>query len=292
MISFIKSKGKNQQRVIAVAAAEDAHVLQAVKDAADAALASFVLVGDKAKIVQLADNIGLNADVDIIDCPDTDKAAAKAVALVADGKADALMKGLLDTSAILKAALNRYAGIRGTGRLSHLAAFELPTYNKLLFVTDSAINIAPDFDGFKDIINNAVAAVTNLGIKNPKVALLAAKEKPDNKMPITMVYEELKAAHNSGLIPHCILDGPLALDGAISKESLAIKGINSPLEGEADILICPDIEAANILYKALTFLSKARGGGMVIGAKCPIILTSRSDTAETKLLSIALSTLA
>jgi len=164
----------------------------------------------------------------------------------------------------------------------------LSTYHKLLFVTDAAINIAPDFAAKGEIVQNAVDAVRNLGIAYPKVALLAAKEKVDEKMPVTVAWAELI---QSGTITDCILDGPLALDNAVSKESVAIKGIHSDVGGDADILVCPDIEVGNILYKALAFLANGRSGGVVVGARQPIILTSRADSSENKLISIALGVL-
>lgn len=201
------------------------------------------------------------------------------------------MKGLIDTSVIMKAALNKEEGIRTDRLLSHVAAFEVSTYHKLLFVTDAAINVSPDLDGKKSIIQNAVDALNNLGIKNPKVALLAAKEKADPKMPVTLEYETLVKMNEDGQMPNCILAGPLALDNAVSKESARIKKIEGPVAADADILFCPDIEAGNILYKTLAFLTDAKNGGVVLGAARPIILTSRADSAHSKLISIILGVL-
>ena len=175
-----------------------------------------------------------------------------------------------------------------TGRkLSHVAVFELAHYHKLLYLTDAAINIAPTLEDKVQIIQNAVEALNRLGIAAPKTALLAAKEKVDEKMPVTMDWATIVDMH----LPGAVIDGPLALDNAVSKEACEIKGIDSPVGGDADLLVAPDIEAGNVLYKALVFLANARCGGVVLGAKRPIILTSRADSADSKLISIALSVL-
>ena len=275
---------------VCIACAEDTNVLEAIESARN--IAKFILVGDKEKIRQVADTA--KADIsscEIIHEADPVRACQAAVKLVSTGRAQALMKGKVDTSVIMKAVLDKDAGMRTGRKLSHLAVFELPTYHKLLFVTDAAINIAPDLATKKEIIQNAVEAVTALGIAMPKVALLAAKEVADPKMPVTMDAAQLTAQYKNGEITGCILDGPLALDNAVSRESVAIKGINSPVGGDADILVCPDIEAGNILYKALTMLTGAKNGGVLLGAKRPVILTSRADSAESKLISIALGVL-
>ncbi|MCL2368850.1 MAG: bifunctional enoyl-CoA hydratase/phosphate acetyltransferase [Oscillospiraceae bacterium] len=277
---------------ISVAAAEDAHVLEAVCEAAARHIADFVLFGDLKRIKEIAALHQLDiSSFEIIHAPDQGAACRGAVELVASGRATALMKGLVDTSVIMKAALDRETGMRSERKLSHLAVFEVPAYHKLLFVTDAALNIAPDLETKGEIIQNAVYAVRNLGIDQPKVALLAAKEKVDEKMPVTLEYAELVKQAQVGLMPDCILDGPLALDNAVSKASAEIKGISSPVAGDADILVCPDIEAGNILYKALVFLADSKNGGVVVGAKGPIILTSRADSSESKLISIALGVL-
>ncbi|MCL2360436.1 MAG: bifunctional enoyl-CoA hydratase/phosphate acetyltransferase [Defluviitaleaceae bacterium] len=278
---------------VCIACADDANVLTAVQSARD--IAKFILVGDINNIRKVADSskIDISGCV-IVDEPDPASACKIGVQFVSSGKAAALMKGKVDTSIIMKAVLDKEAGMRTVRKLSHVAVFELPTYHKLLFVTDAAINIAPDISVKKEIIHNAVEATLALGITRPKVALLAAKEKADPKMPVTMDIVELVANHKAAQSPldkKFVMDGPLALDNAICKESCEIKGIDSLIGGDADILVCPDIEAGNILYKALGFLAKAKVGGVVLGAKRPIILTSRADSAESKLISIALGIL-
>ncbi|HRZ90045.1 MAG TPA: bifunctional enoyl-CoA hydratase/phosphate acetyltransferase, partial [Spirochaetia bacterium] len=221
---------------------------------------------------------------------DSGKAAARAVELVREGRADLLMKGILDTSVLLKAVLNKENGLN-TGRLtSHVAVMETQTYHKLLFVTDAAINIAPDIPGKIDIIANAVQVAQALGIPVPKVALLAAVEKVNwEKMPCTADAAVLTQMNRRGQIKGCLVDGPLALDNAVSAERARIKGIVSEVAGDADIFVAPDIEAGNILYKCLLDLGQAKGAGIVVGAARPVVLTSRADTADVKLASIALA---
>lgn len=249
-------------------------------------------MGDKQKIEKIANKCNINiSPFEIINEQDTQRACEKAVFLVKEGKASSLMKGLVETSTVMRAVLNKDKGIRDGKKLSHLAAFEVSLYHKLLFVTDAAVNILPDVNTKKDIIVNAATALNKLGIKNPNIALLAAKEEVDEKMPVTVEYAKLLDIYNSGAITNCIIDGPFALDNAVSKDAAKIKGIKSLVAGNADILLCPSIEAGNILYKSLTILAGAKAGSVVLGAKRPIVLTSRSDSAESKLVSIALSIL-
>ncbi|MDR2166278.1 MAG: bifunctional enoyl-CoA hydratase/phosphate acetyltransferase [Clostridiales bacterium] len=284
---------KEKKSTVAVAAADSAHILEMAAEAVGQGIASMILVGDASKIFALAKEMNINIDnFEIVDEADEFAACQAAVELVKSGRATALMKGDTETSTIMRAVLCRETGIRAGKKLSHVAVFETPNYHKLLFAADCAVNIAPDFDTKIDIIENTVDALRNMGINLPKVALLAAKEKVDDKMPITQEYAQIVALHKSGeRMQNCIVDGPLALDNAVSVEACEIKGINSPVGGDADILFCPNIEAGNILYKSLSFITKAKNGGVVLGAKRPIILTSRADSAESKLISIALSVL-
>jgi phosphate butyryltransferase len=276
------------EAMVSVAACADLHVLEACVAAAERGIAGFILVGDRVKTVAIAKEASLDiSGFEIIDEPDDLLACQKAVALVAEGRATALMKGLVDTSVIVRAALDKEAGLRTGRKLSHVAVFELAHYHKLLFLTDAAINIAPTLEDKVQIIQNAVEALNRLGIAAPKTALLAAKEKVDEKMPATMDWATIVDMH----LPGAVIDGPLALDNAVSKEACEIKGIDSPVGGDADLLVTPDIEAGNVLYKALVFLADARCGGVVLGTKRPIILTSRADSADSKLISIALSVL-
>lgn len=277
---------------VAIAAAEEKHVLEAATDAKNKGIADFILVGNEKKIRDILTELNTNPELfEIINEEDKVVACQKAVNLIVDGKAHALMKGLIDTSVLMRAALNKEKGLRTGERLSHLAAFEVPTYHKVMFVTDAAININPDLNTKISIVKNAVDSVRKLDISEPKVALLCAKEKVDENMPVTLEYQTLVEMNESGELPNCKIAGPLSLDVAISKNAAEIKSLTNPVCGEADILIAPDIEAGNILYKSLSFLANARSGGVVVGAKVPIIVTSRADSSDSKLIGIVLGVL-
>jgi len=282
---------------LAVASAQEASVLEAVADAYAAGIAEPILVGDPEAIAAAAAEArgGKGVDIsafEIVPVKDLYASAAKAVELVRTGRAGFLMKGIIDTAPLLKAVLNKETGINAGHLASHVAVMEVPTYHKLLVITDAAINIAPDLQGFVDIINSAVTVSRALGTKLPKVAILAAVEKVNaEKMPCTVTAAILTQMNRRGQIKNCVVDGPLALDNAISAESVRIKKIVSEVAGDADILVVPDIEAGNILYKCLLDLAQAKGAGIIMGAAKPVVLTSRADTAETKLASIALAAL-
>jgi len=297
-IAEIIEKAVEKGRVVlAVAAAQEANVLEAVRDAYDKGIVQPILVGEPEAIKAAAREARGGAGVDIagfevVPAADLAGAAATAVQLVKTGRADILMKGILDTSVLLKAVLNKEKGINAGCLASHVAVMEVPTYHKLLVVTDAAINIAPDLPGFVDIIGSAVRVSQSLGVEKPKVAFLAAVEKvnPD-KMPCTVTASILTQMNRRGQIRGCIVDGPLALDNAVSRESARIKHIDSEVAGDADILVAPDIQAGNILYKCLLDMAQAKGAAIVMGAEKPVVLTSRADSAETKLASIALASL-
>ena len=282
---------------LAVASAQEPSVLEAVAEAYEAGIAEPILVGDPEAIAAAAalarEGKGIDISAfEIVPARDLYDSAAKAVELVRNGLAGFLMKGIIDTAPLLKAALNKETGINAGRLVCHIAVMEVPTYHKLLIVTDAAINIAPDLAGFIDIIGSAVAVSRVLGTKTPKVAFLGAVEKVNaEKMPCTVTAAILTQMNRRGQIKNCVIDGPLALDNAISAESARIKKIVSDVAGDADILVAPDIEAGNILYKCLLDLAQAKGAGIVMGASKPIVLTSRADTAETKLASIALASL-
>jgi len=293
IIEAAKELAKGSVR-IAVAAAQDDAVLAAVEDARRRGLVDAVLIGDRDAISRVAEAEKIDlSPYEIVHEPDVSQAAASAVAHVRNGDAALVMKGLLDTSAILKAVLNKETGLNAGRLASHIGVIESPHYHKLFVITDSAINIAPGLADKVDIIRNAVDVSRALGVALPKVALLAAVEKVNpEKMPCTADAAILTQMNRRGQIPRCVIDGPLALDNAVSAEAARIKKIDSPVAGDADILVSPDIEAANILYKCLLDLGGAKGAGLVVGAKAPIVLTSRADSAETKLASIALGVLA
>jgi len=291
IIEAAKAGGRKR---IAVAAAQEHTALEAAVDAWRHGLAEPVLIGDLKAIDAIAAELKLDISAfERIEEKDFARAAAKAVELVRTGKADMLMKGLLDTSILLKAAFNKETGINAGRLASHVAVMETAHYHKLFLVTDAAINIAPDLSAKIDIIANAVQVARAIGVETPKVALLAAVEKVNyDKMPCTVDAAIIAQMNRRGQVKGCVVDGPLALDNAVSAESAKIKKIVSEVAGDADILVVPDIEAGNVLYKSLLDLGGAKGAGLVMGAAKPIVLTSRADTAETKLASIALAALA
>lgn len=277
---------------ISVAAAQDKDVLQALKLAYDAGLTQPILVGDAAGIKPLLAEVGLPADTRIVDEPDVVKAGLAAVALVHNGEARVLMKGLMNTSDFLKAVLNAGVGLR-TGRLlSHLAVFEVPGQPKLIFHTDGGMNIAPSLQEKKDILTNALLALQNLGISQPKVAALTANEQVNAKMPATTDAKALADMAAAGELPPGLVEGPIALDVALSPEAARHKGLSSKVSGQVDLFLMPNIETGNALGKSLLYYAGGQMAGIVLGATNPIVLTSRAETPEGKLYSIALACLA
>lgn len=289
VLDLAREKGS---KVVSVAVAQDKEVLLAIKEAKEREIADAILVGDKEKIIQIGKTIGLDiGKFEIVDIKDIKEASLKAVELVSTGKADMVMKGQVDTSIILKAVLNDDVGLKTGKVLSHVAAFDLPTYEKILFVSDAAMNIAPSLEVKKEILENATFVARSLDIDEPKVAVICAKEKVNPKMPDTVDASKLTEMNENGEIINCIVKGPFALDNAISMEAAKHKGIDHPVAGDADILLMPDIEAGNVLYKALVFLAAAENAGVIVGAKAPVVLTSRADSKSAKLNSIALGAL-
>lgn len=279
-------------KTISVAVAQDKEVLLAVKEANNMGIADAILVGDKDEIISIAEEINMDINkYKIIDVKDPTEASRKAVELVSTGVSHIVMKGLVDTSIILRAVLDEEIGLRAGNILSHVAVFSVDTYDKLLLVTDAAMNIAPDLNQKKQIVENAVFLAHSIDIDNPKVAVVCAKEKINPKMPATVDSGQLVEMNNNGDIEGCIVGGPFALDNAISKEAALHKGIDHPVAGDADIILAPNIESGNVLYKALAFLANAKNAGIIVGAKAPIVLTSRADNDEAKLNSIALGVL-
>ncbi len=287
-LSDLVEKTKNKPKCrLAVAAAEDEHVLMSLKTAVEEGIVEPVLVGDKTEIEKIAQSIGFNIEnIRIIDNREgAFVSAQKAVELVKQGEADILMKGFVNTGELLKAVLDKENGLRKAQVLSHVAFFESPYYHKLLCVTDVAMNIAPDLDTKTLIIENAVEACHRIGIDVPKVAVVAAVETVNHKMEATVHAAELKAMQWHD----CMVDGPFAIDIAVNKEAAEHKGILSEVAGDCDIILAPDIEAGNMFYKALNFLGGATSAAVIMGAAAPIVLTSRSDNEKSKFLSIALA---
>ena len=267
--------------------------LAAAIEAAAKGLIVPILVGPAAKIEQVAKaaNIDLSR-ARIVDVPHSHAAASKAVELVRTGEAELLMKGSLHTDELLSAVVARETGLRTGRRISHVFIMDVPTYHKVLIVTDAAINIAPALEDKVDICQNAIDLAASLGVATPKVAILAAVETVNSKMQATLDAAALCKMADRGQITGGILDGPLAFDNAISKEAARIKGITSPVAGDPDILLVPDLEAGNMLAKQLSFLANADSAGLVVGARVPIILTSRADSVRSKIASCAVAVLA
>ena len=283
----------NGIKKVAVAVAQDEPVLEAIRDAQKNKIAEAILVGDKKKIEESAKSVGLDINnFEIIDEPDNSKAALKAVELVSTGHADMVMKGLVDTATFLRAVLDKEKGLRTGKVLSHVAVFDIPALERIILVTDAAMNIAPDLMTKKQIIENAVGIAKAIGIETPKVAPVCAVEVVNPDMQPTLDAAALSKMCDRGQIKGCIVDGPLAIDNAISEEAAKHKGIDSPVAGRADIILVPNIETGNVMYKTLTYTANAKNGGILAGAAAPVILTSRADSHESKLYSIALASLA
>ncbi len=276
----------------AVAYPCETSALAAALDAAKEGLIAPLLVGPAAKIaaVAKAGNLDLGG-AKVVDVEDS-AAAAKAVALVREGQAELLMKGSLHTDELLSAVVARETGLRTGRRLSHVFVMDVPTYHKVLIVTDGAINIAPTLDEKADICQNAIDLARSFGVERPKVAILAAVETVTLKMPATIDAAALCKMAERGQITGGVLDGPLAFDNAISAEAAKVKKITSPVAGDPDILLAPDLEAGNMLAKQLSFLANADSAGLVLGARVPIILTSRADSVRSKVASCAVAVLA
>jgi phosphate acetyltransferase len=276
----------------AVAHPCEATALSGAIDAANKGLIVPILVGPRARIESTARSAGIDlGDFQIVDVPHSVAAAAKAVELLREAKAELLMKGSLHTDELMAAAVSRDGGLRTGRRLSHVFVMDVPTYHKVLMVTDGAINIAPTLEDKVDICQNAIDLAIDLGRQHPKVAILAAVETVTSKMPATIDAAALCKMAERGQIRGGILDGPLAFDNAISKRAAETKGVRSDVAGDPDILLAPDLEAGNILAKQLTFLANAESAGLVLGAKVPIILTSRADSVRSRIASCAVAVL-
>ena len=277
-------------RRVAVVRADEVETLSAMSTAVSEDMVEAVLIGPEKGIRDSAAEAGFDLNgVEIVNADDDKTASIRGVELVRSGNADVIMKGLVATSAFLKAILDRESGIRGPGLLSHVAAFDVPSYDKLLLVTDAAMNIAPDFKQKVEMLRNAITVAHAIGVERPKTTYVCAKEVPYDKMPCTLEAARMQEMADRGEFGNIIFDAPLAMDLAVSPIAKKIKKIESEVAGDADLLLLPDIEAANILYKTLIFLAGAELGAVIMGAKNPVVLTSRADSAESKLCSIVLS---
>jgi len=261
-------------------------------EAAELGIIKPILVGPAGKIEKVAAERGIKiSGFQIVDAPHSEAAAERAVQLIHEGRGELLMKGSLHTDELMRAVANSKTGLRTARRISHVFIMDVPTYPETLFVTDAAINIFPDLDAKRDIIQNVVDLFTQVGLGVPRVAILSAVETVTLKIPSTIDAAALCKMADRGQITGAILDGPLAFDNAISLEAVKIKGIQSPVAGKAQILVVPDLEAGNMLAKNLIFLSKADSAGLVLGARVPVVLTSRADSVRSRMASCAAAVL-
>ncbi|HLP73847.1 MAG TPA: bifunctional enoyl-CoA hydratase/phosphate acetyltransferase [Bacteroidales bacterium] len=279
-----------QKKKLAVAAAQDQHSLGAVLKAWQAKIVEPILIGDKPEIESICENNNYDIEgLTIIHEPDLEKATELAVRMTSSREADILMKGKIGTSMLLKGVLNKEWGLRTGNLLSHIALFEVETYHKVISVTDVAMNIAPRLQEKISIVNNSVICLNKLGYIMPKVAVLGAVEMVNPNMEATLDAALLSKMNQRDQIRNCIIDGPLAFDNAVSLESAKHKGIRSEVAGDTDLLLMPDIEVGNVLYKSLVFFAKANVASIILGAAVPIVLTSRSDSEQAKFDSILLA---
>ena len=295
LASIVEKAAMKEDPIIAVASAADIGVLTAIHEAINKGIASFMLFDDQEKVHHLLsqnfNELLSNEKIQIYHTDSIRESAVEAVKAVSSGQAHVLMKGNMPTSVLLKEVLNSEYGLRTGKILSHVAVFEVPNYDRLLFVTDAAMNIAPDLEAKAQIIRNAVTTAHSCGVYEPIVAPLAAIETINPAMASTLDAASLVVMSKRGQIDGCIIEGPLALDNAISIEAARQKGIIGQSAGNADILVVPNIEAGNILYKSLIYFAQAKVGAVIQGASAPIVLTSRADSAESKLYSLALAIL-
>ncbi len=277
---------------VAVAAAEEAHVIEAVNEARIEGLIHPALFGNPERIRRIASELGIRAELDVRHAKNPAEAAELATQLVSSGDADILMKGMVQSSDFLRAALNREWGLR-TGRLlSHVLIYEAKGYDRLFFMSDGAMNINPDLKAKIQIVENAVTLAHLLGVNPPRVALLAAVEVVNPDMDTAVEDAIIAKMADRGQIKGAVIDGPLALDNAVSEEAARIKGIKSPVAGRADILIVDNIDVGNVFYKSLVYFARVRGAGLIMGARAPMVLTSRADPEEVKFLSLATAVIA
>ena len=279
----------SEKVVLSVSAAHDEEVLLAIKSATEMNIITPILVGQEDKIRKISDEINFDLNgIKIIDKDTIEECAEVAVKLVSSKEADFVMKGLLDTSVILKAVLNKEWGLRTDSLLSHVMVYEADFYPKLLVTTDGGMNIAPNYEQKVKILKNAIKATEPLGLETIKVCALAAKEKVNPKMQATVDAKELEDACKNGEFgENVIVEGPLAFDLAVSKEACEVKGFKTEVGGDVDIILMPTIEVGNGIGKAFTYAAGAKSAGIIMGAKAPIVLVSRADTHESKLYSIA-----
>jgi phosphate butyryltransferase len=278
---------------IAVAAAHDPDVIEALRLARELGLAEGILVGKGSQIRSLAREAGFDlSESQIVNEPDPVAAIRQSIALVREGRAGLLMKGKVSTANLMRAVLDNDTGLRTGRQLSQVIVFQVPGFGRLMLLTDAALHIAPTLAQKAELCRNAIEVAHAIGIEKPNIAALCALELVNPEMPATVDAAALCAMNRRGQLPGCYIEGPIALDAALSKFAAERKNISSPIVENTDIFLAPDIEAANILYRALVYFAKAESGGIVLGARAPIVLLSRAETAETKVRSIAIGVLA
>ncbi|AWW25874.1 phosphate acyltransferase [Acetobacterium sp. KB-1] len=289
---IIQVQKMDKKSRVAVVAAQDEHTLEGVVKAAKDNLIVPILIGDEIKITEILQNLGELSDAyQIVPAGDVETCLKIAIQLVHDKKADVIMKGKLETGQLMKAIVNKESNLKKGGLISLIGFYQFSNdkYHKLLAVSDIGMNTNPDFDGKKEILLNALNVLHAFGVANPKVAVMGAVEKMNPKMPDTIDSDNLKKLNVSGAIKNCIIEGPISFDLATNKEAAKIKGYQSPVAGDADLLIVPDIVSGNMLVKSFTGFADAQTAGLVVGAKVPIVLTSRSAEASDKYYSMALA---
>jgi phosphate butyryltransferase len=285
--------GGNEKKTVAVMAPEDSHTLEAVCQAARAGAVEPLLIGKESVMRGQLEAMNENpADYTLVPADTTEEVVVKAARFVADGRAHFLMKGLLHTGDMMKHLLGDQCRFRTDRQMSHLGLVHIPNYHKLVGITDSALNVYPNLEQKKAMVTNAVEAMLNMGFDTPKVAVLAAVEQVNPKMPETLDAANLKAMNASGEIRDCVVEGPISYDLAISRESAELKGYESPVCGDVDLLVAPNIVAANILIKALRYSASASSAGIVVGGRVPLVLTSRAAEAGSKYLPMLLAAVA
>lgn len=288
--SFIDLAKQKGTKTVVVAAAEDEPVLSAIKDGFNNNIIKPILIGNADKIKQISEKLEFDiSKFEIINELQPSKSAQLAVKIVREGGASILMKGLVATADYLRAILNKEYGLRSGELLSHIGFFEVPAYHKIIALTDAAQNMYPELSEKISIVNNAVDCLNKVGINNPKVALIAAIEGVNPKMPATIDAAAITMMNRRGQIKNCIIDGPLAFDNAVSKEAAEHKGIKSDVAGDADLIVAPNIDVGNALYKSFTYFAQSVVAAIILGATVPIVLTSRADSDKSKLLSLALA---
>lgn len=283
-------KNNPGKKRVVVAAAADLHTLEGVSSACDRGIIDATLVGDKKKILDIISDEKLKlGNAEIIDEADNEKAAKKSVELIRNGKGDFLMKGKLQTAELMREVVNKDCGLKTDHIMSHVGLFQIPAYHKLLVITDGGMIISPDVNQKKQIIDNAVDVLKQIGIPLPKVAVLCATEVENPKMPASVDAAELKRLNEEGKIKDCIVEGPISFDLMFDKESAKTKGYNSPVTGETDICLMPDMTAGNLVAKAMMCMASAKMAGIIVGASVPIVLVSRGATSEEKYLSLVMA---